>query len=165
MFRKAKKPTNRREFLRSAGIISAAAAVPIALVTSGCEVVADSGSIFAVNSGWQEMADKLKSDGVYSTANEGIWAGRSGSHAPQGQRVEGGVIATTMHAQSPEDTPGHFITSQFVEGDDGTVFDFILYTRLDSDNVSSTLFVPPSYTGVVKVYSHCTEHDLWQTTV
>ena len=157
--------TDRRNFMRSATLLSAAAAVPLVTVQAGCEL-GDSGLV-AQPAGdpreraWREMAAELKTAGVYTPDNPGIWAGKEGSHTPQISLVGQGVEALTSHAQGPEDKPGHYILCHFVEGSDGTVFDFRLYTRQALANVTSLLAVPETYSGPVTVYSYCTEHDLW----
>ncbi|MCG8419077.1 MAG: hypothetical protein MJE77_14170 [Proteobacteria bacterium] len=158
---------SRREFLRSATILSAAAAVPLTTVNSGCVSGSELSREFIGNIFWQEMAGKLKDEGVYSQGNQGMWGGKAGSHVPgYTKNQDGSIVATTMHKQGPPDDAGHYIVCQFVEStDDGTVFDFRLYTRLDDDNVSTTLYVPEDYTGGLKVYSYCTKHDLWENPV
>ncbi|MEM9494157.1 MAG: hypothetical protein AAGC55_33735, partial [Myxococcota bacterium] len=94
-----------------------------------------------------------------------IWEGKAGSHAPQVTVATGGggIEALTPHVQGTEEKPGHFITCQFVEGSDGTVFDFRIYTRTDADQVTDFLDVPSTYSGELNVYAYCTEHDLWLT--
>jgi hypothetical protein len=160
--------SNRRDFLRSATLLSTAAAVPMSAIVSACS--SDSGSAPAGDSvaersaAWKLLAEPLKMPYVYTMANPGMWVGKEGSHVPTVAADTMGLLVTSGHPQgAPATTEGHYILCQFVEGLDGTIFDFVMYTRLDNDFVSNPLFVPDTYKGELRVYQYCTEHDLWLT--
>lgn len=157
--------TNRRDFLRSASLLSAAAAVPLSTVVTACGIDAQSATITGRSIHWEEIADKLKGPGIYSTQNEGIWTGKAGSHAPQVTVTALGIQATTPHPQGPEEDPGHYVLCHFVEAADGTIFDFRVYTRFDTAGFTTALYVPETYIGSLTVYQYCTKHDLWATPV
>jgi desulfoferrodoxin (superoxide reductase-like protein) len=161
--------SNRRDFLRSATLLSTAAAVPMSAIMSACSSDSSSGSpgdaMAERSAAWKLLAEPLKMSGVYTLQNPGMWAGKEGSHVPTVAADSMGVLVTSGHAQgAPTTTEGHYILCQFVEGTDGTIFDFVMYTRLDEDFVSNPLFVPDTYKGELRVYQYCTEHDIWLAT-
>jgi superoxide reductase len=161
--------SNRRDFLRSATLLSTAAAVPMSAIVSACSSGSGSppaGDTVAERSAaWKMLAEPLKLPYVYTMANPGGWVGKEGTHVPQVAADSMGILVTSAHPQGgPTTTEGHYILCQFVEGTDGTIFDFVMYTRLDEDGVSNPLFVPETYKGELRVFQYCTEHDIWMTT-
>ncbi|WP_428265495.1 hypothetical protein [Haliangium sp.] len=165
-----KLPSNRRDFLRSATLLSAAAAVPMSAILSGCANDGSGSSDGDPNSersnAWRLLADSLKMPYVYTAATPGEWVDLVTPHVPVVGNDPMGVQVSSAHFQgAPNTRDGHYILCQFVEGLDGTIFDFVMYTRRDTEgDVSNPLLIPSSYSGQVRVYQYCTEHDLWMTT-
>lgn len=172
--------SSRRDFLQSATLLSAAAAVPMSTVLSACSSEGSGGASAddGIQTAWLEITGRLRDPsrtntfGAYTMSDPGIWMGKEGTHVPGAALQQNGtVLATSMHPQGPLDETtgtkdGHYILCHFVESEDEEIFDLVMYTRnFAIPDVKAELYVPPSYRGELRVYQYCTEHDLWYTTV
>ena len=130
---------DRREFLKTTAVAASAVAVSSAATAlAGGESAALAGII-------------------YTKGQEGQWAGKAGSHAPQ-VKVEGSKVSVvTAHPMTEE----HFIVRHTVVLADGKVVGGKTFTS--ADKPESSFELPKDYTGKACATSFCNKHDLWLT--
>ena len=129
---------NRRDFLKTTAVAATAAAL------------ASSVTVFA--------ADAPAYPGiVFTAANQGKWAGKAGSHAPQVTVADGKVAVVTKHGMSA----AHFIVRHTVVLADGTDVGGKTFTA--EDKPESSFELPAGYKGKAYATSFCNKHDMWLT--
>jgi superoxide reductase len=102
-------------------------------------------------------ADAVPWPGVFTSENQGKWAGKAGSHAPQ-VTVEGGKVAVvTRHGMSVS----HFIVRHTVVLADG--IDVGGKTFAAEEKSESSFELPAGYRGKAYATSFCNKHNMWLT--
>lgn len=143
----------RRGFLGALGAGTAAA-------LSACTVGPAVGRY--VNPTWAERTQTLKGSTVYTKAAPGIWTGKEATHVPTVT-----IDAATRTADvscSHALAEGHWITTLFVEDQDGAVIHLeeFMGRGPTASQAKTTFRVPAGVTAIV-AYSYCNLHDCWST--
>jgi superoxide reductase len=129
---------DRRDFLKTAAAAAAAAAAGSAV------------SAFAA----EEALPSLPGI-IHTKEQQGGWAGKAGSHAPQ-ITVEGGKVSViTAHPMTAE----HFIVRHTLVLADGAVVGGKTFTP--SDKPESSYELPKDWKGKIRATSFCNLHDFW----
>lgn len=162
----SEKPTSdRREFLRQAGVFAVTVSIPPAFwgCTKKTPDAGDSGegtgggTAGGAATEWATKVADLEKAGVFTTAEPGKWEGKAGSHVPQVtlNEGEGTIEVFTDHGMSEE----HWITAQYLKDQDGKVIGFQAYEGTDEE--ARHTFEIPEGTTTVTAFSHCNKHDDW----
>ena len=93
----------------------------------------------------------------YSTANQGRWEGKAGSHAPVITQAEGKVTLETKHGMSE----GHYIVKHSIVTETGEVLGDNVFFPSDKKAISS-YEIKGKHTKLYAL-SFCNLHDLWVT--
>ncbi len=161
------KASNRREFLKSAGVVAATFAVPASLWscseakqggTAGGGGTATGKKPAGQSKEWAGMVAKFEADGILTQDKPGKWAGKQGSHIPRVtfHEGEGAVTLWTKHGMSPT----HWITAHYLRDQDGKLLGFQAYAGTDKE--AKHRFVLPKGTTKITAYSHCNKHGDWR---
>ncbi len=131
--------TTRRTFIKGAALTGAALAS--AVVTSAAA-----------------SSEKKQSPRVYSAADEGQYAGKSGSHAPVISIAGSKVTITTNHVMTPE----HYISLHALSGAARYfgAYEFGI-KDLGEGKVAVSTYDIGDYKGPLKAISVCNLHDIW----
>jgi superoxide reductase len=131
---------NRRNFLKMA--VPAGA---VSLLASGCESTPAS----------------LPGNIVYSEANQGVWQGKAGSHAPVLTTAGDQGVLETKHGMSP----AHYIVRHTIVTEAGEVI-FSNTFSYDDKEAKSTFELSLLKKGQKYIaLSYCNKHDLWMSEV
>jgi desulfoferrodoxin (superoxide reductase-like protein) len=115
-----------------------------------------------VNPLWLERTATLKGGKVYTKAAPGIWMGKEGTHVPTVTIDAAKRTATVSCSHGLAE--GHWITTLFVEDQDGNVIHLEEFMgRGPSASLASTTFEVPAGVTSVMAYSYCNLHDCWST--
>jgi superoxide reductase len=117
------------------------------------------GAAVIVRPAWARAASGGFPPGViYTSASQGKWEGKAGSHAPQVEVKGGSVSITTAHPMSA----GHYIVRHTLVAPDGTVIGAKTFSPTDTEAVSS-YELPAGGAGNFTATSFCNLHDFWLT--
>jgi len=94
---------------------------------------------------------------TYSTANQGRWQGKAGSHAPVITQADGKITVETKHGMS--DT--HYIVKHSIITEEGEVLGENVFFPSDKKAISS-YEIKGKHTKLYAL-SFCNLHDLWVT--
>lgn len=128
---------NRRDFMKTSLVASAGL---MAAVSSSVACPNTPKNIFA-----------------YSTADQGRWEGKAGSHAPVITSAEGKITVETKHGMSNE----HYIVKHSIITEDGEVLGENVFFPSDKKAISS-YELKGKHTKLYAL-SFCNLHDLWVT--
>ncbi len=92
---------------------------------------------------------------LYSEADQGMWQGKAGSHAPQVTVSGGKATVVTAHSMSAE----HFIVRHTLVAADGTV---VGSRTFGPEDVPMSEYELPG-AGAYTATSFCNKHDMWIT--
>lgn len=119
------------------------------LLLAGGAVISRAGGAFAAST-------PLPAGIVYTEANQGMWEGKAGSHAPK-VVVDGTKVSlATKHPMSEK----HFIVRHTLVAADGTVVGARTFFPADAE-AASEFEVPAA--GTYYATSFCNLHDFWVT--
>ena len=96
---------------------------------------------------------------IYTSENEGKWAGKAGSHAPEIEISGRTVRIRTIHPMSME----HYIVRHTLVLENGQVVGEKTFDPAKDKQVESTHELPAGYTGRIIATSFCNQHDFWLT--
>jgi len=154
--------TTRREFFTFLGGAGATAAVPAML--SGCLELPAPQPGGGANDAWERRAQQLEdSNGVYTAGNEGMWAGKAGTHVPQ---IEFDTAAGTARIFNTHPmTEGHWITTIYVRDQGGAVIHLVEFVvrGASAATEATTTFTVPAGTTQITAYAYCNLHDAWSS--
>ncbi len=137
----------RRGFLRSIGATS------VTLAVIGCD--GDDDEEVKVNQQWEDMAEQLERNGVFTVEDQGPWEGKAGSHVAMVTPNDDGTFTlTTGHEMTDE----HYITTHYIRNQDGIIIGFQQYQPGDDPSVTFTV---PRGTTQVTALQYCNKHDAW----
>jgi len=94
---------------------------------------------------------------AYSTADQGRWQGKAGSHAPVITQADGKITVETKHGMAPM----HYIVKHTIVTESGEVLGENVFLPSDKKAISSYEITAKG----TKLYalSFCNLHDLWVT--
>lgn len=143
---------NRRDFLKTTGLLATAAFLPTQLI--GCGDGAD------VNNDWETRATELEAlTEVRTEANPGPWSEKVGGHLPavEFDMDNTNVTVRTSHGMSED----HYITTIYIRDQNGVVVGLKELNPTDSEAAAD--FTLPEGTTAITAYSYCNLHDHWMT--
>jgi len=143
---------NRRDFMRTTGLLAAAAILPWQL--TGCGDGAD------ISTDWETRATELEGlTAIRTEINPGPWGEKVGGHLPTVEVAsdKSSVTVRTNHGMSEE----HYISTIYIRDQDGVVIGLQEFSPSDAEPVA--MFTLPLGTTSVTAYSYCNLHDHWMT--
>ena len=143
----------RRSFLKVMGAATAAIAIPQGLWGCVSEVAFE-----GRNFDWENQAEAIENQGLYTTDDPGPWAGKEAVHVPvvSFNEGEGSLTVQVMHVMSEE----HFIPLIYVRNQNGHIFGFKALTGTDPE-ATATFDVPVGTTSVT-AFAYCNLHNDWK---
>lgn len=119
-------------------------------------LVASAGLMTAVSSS-MASSNTPKNIFAYSTADQGRWEGKAGSHAPVITGTDGKITVETKHGMSNE----HYIVKHSIVTEEGEVLGENIFFPSDKKAISS-YEIKGKHTKLYAL-SFCNLHDLWVT--
>ncbi|PHR57115.1 MAG: desulfoferrodoxin [Arcobacter sp.] len=119
-------------------------------------LVASAGLMAAVSSS-MACPNTPKNIFAYSTANQGRWEGKAGSHAPVITQIDGKITIETKHGMANE----HYIVKHSIITEEGEVLGENVFFPSDKKALS-TYEIKGKHTKLYAL-SVCNLHDLWIT--